>query len=142
MFEYNDIPKCQAFLKQIGYSGLFSMEFLRDKNGKDYFMEINMRNDGNSICVTGSRCNLPYIWYNYNCGLQDWLSEKEKKVTPIYCMPEFDDFRNLVKDKTVSLTQWIKDIRKTKRFMEYSPNDRGRFTLNFDSCSSIILMQV
>lgn len=36
------------FIRDLGYSGLFSLEFIRDKSGKDYFMELNMRNDGNA----------------------------------------------------------------------------------------------
>ena len=68
------------------------MEFLRGKDGKDYFMEINFRNDGNSICVTASGMNLPYIWYLYNSGLS---YEKElcyETMHGVIVMPEFDDF--------------------------------------------------
>lgn len=60
-FQYSGIENCKQFIKTIGYSGLFSMEFLRGKDGKDYFMEINMRNDGNAICVTAAGVNLPYM---------------------------------------------------------------------------------
>ena len=35
------IHKATEFIRRIGYSGLFSMEFLKGKDGKDYFMEMN-----------------------------------------------------------------------------------------------------
>lgn len=47
-----DLNACKKFIKHIEYQGLFSMEYLRDKQGNDYFMEINLRNEGNGICVT------------------------------------------------------------------------------------------
>lgn len=36
-----DKDACVKFLKHIGYSGLFSLEFIRDKNGVDFFMDLN-----------------------------------------------------------------------------------------------------
>lgn len=51
----------KKFIRKSGYSGLFSVEFLRGKDGKDYFLEMNFRNDGNAICVTDAGYNLPYI---------------------------------------------------------------------------------
>lgn len=116
-----DIEACKEFIKSIGYQGLFSMEYLRDKNGKDYFMEINMRNDGNGICVTGAGVNLPYIWYQYCVG-EDYSQESCKKVQDIFVMPEFDDFTLLLKRK-VSLTTWWNDYKRTSTFMEFCEED-------------------
>lgn len=121
-FQYNEIESCKKFIQSIGYSGLFSMEFLRSNDGKDYFMEINMRNDGNSICVTAAGVNLPYIWVCHCLGSKDWEIEALKKVSRVIVMPEFDDFINVLKRK-ISLYQWIKDIRKTNCFMEYDKTD-------------------
>ncbi|MBR5033750.1 MAG: ATP-grasp domain-containing protein [Bacteroidales bacterium] len=115
----------RSFLKKIGYSGLFSIEFLRGKDGVDYFMEINMRNDGNAICVTDAGMNLPYIWCAYNSG-EDYSSEVTNGVKSLYCMPEFDDFVFVLKGK-LSLGTWLKDVRKTQSFMEYSKDDKRPF---------------
>ena len=38
------LPKIQAMFKKTGFSGVFSMEFLRDSNDNFYFLEINFRN--------------------------------------------------------------------------------------------------
>ena len=116
----------KKFLKATGYSGLFSLEFLKGKEGDDYFMEINFRNDGNGICVTASGFNLPYIWYLYNTGM-DYQNEIENSnVEPVYVMPEFADL-SLVVHRKLSLLEWLKDIRHTECFMEFSRCDKAPF---------------
>ena len=92
---------------------------------EDYFLEINMRNDGNAICVTDAGVNLPFIWYAYNSG-NDYKNEVEKKCTSLFCMPEFDDIVFVLKGK-LSLFKWIKDVRRTSSFMEYSSDDKKPF---------------
>lgn len=117
-----DIESCYHYIREIGYSGLFSMEFLRDKSGKDFFIEINMRNDGNAICVTGAGVNLPYIWY-LACQNMDYKYEKCRKIKNIFVMPEIDDFHNFVLTGKISMIQWIRDHKKTSIYMEYDKSD-------------------
>lgn len=124
-FTYNK-EACLRFIRNTGYSGLFSLEFIRDKNGTDFFMEINFRNDGNSICVTASGMNLPYIWYLHNNGQS---IEKElcyKDMKEVFVMPEFNDIGNAIHGR-ISWTEWINDVRKTDRFMEFSKHDQKPF---------------
>ena len=115
------LDRIRKFLLQSGYSGLFSIEFIRDKSGVDYFLEINMRNDGNAICVTDSGCNLPYFWYAASLGL-DYESEVIGVVKSIYCMPIVDDFIMALKEKK-SLSTWISDIKKCSSFLDCSTAD-------------------
>lgn len=116
------VEKGKLFLKATGYSGLFSLEFLRGKDGKDYFMEINFRNDGNAICVTASGVNLPYIWYLYNTG-GNYIGEIEaSNVDPTYVMPEFADI-SLITHGQLGLLSWLMDIHRTDRFMEFDKHD-------------------
>lgn len=124
-FDFN-YDACKKFIQATRYSGLFSMEFLRDKEGRDYFMEINFRNDGNSICVTASGINLPIIWCLYNSG-QDISKELcYDKMKEVLVMPEFNDLENVIHHK-VSLLEWLKDIYRTDRFMEFSKYDQLPF---------------
>lgn len=68
--KYDDIPldRVCSFIRATGYSGSFSVEFLRDKGGRDYFMEINFRNDGNAIVATAANVNLPAMWWEHATG--------------------------------------------------------------------------
>lgn len=83
-----DIAPIKAFIQATGYSGLFSVEFIRDSQGRDYFMEMNFRNDGNAIVMTAGGANLPYMWYLYNTD-GDWRDLCGKKIKKATAVPLF-----------------------------------------------------
>lgn len=119
-FKYS--KECSDYLKAIGFSGLFSMEFLRDKQGRDYFMEINLRNDGNSICVTSAGINLPYLWFRYNTvGLSAIELDSKVSVTK-RVLPEFDDFF-LLRRKKITVSEWLKTLITADCYMEFDKHD-------------------
>lgn len=120
-----DIEKCKEFVRRTGYRGLFSLEFLRDKQGKDYFIEINFRNDGNAICVTAAGMSLPYIWY-LDCMEQEYTSEKRKTIKSVYVMPDMAELK-LLATRQISLKEYLSDFKKTDRFMEYDKMDNKPF---------------
>ena len=124
-FYQSTIESCKHFLRNCGYSGLFSMEFLRDINDKIYFLETNFRNDGNAWCVTASGVNLPLIWVLANKSL-DYHKEAVKIPRNIVVMPEFQDFK-LVLQRKVGLFQWLKDLMKTDAFLDYNKKDPKPF---------------
>ena len=132
-----EIEKCKEFVRRTGYHGLFSIEFLRDKNGNDYFMEINFRNDGNAICVTAAGMSLPYIWY-LDCIGQDYTEEVNKKISSVYVMPDMAELKLLL-TRQISIKEYISDIRKTNRFMEYDKRDKKPFwkLVRFQICKSL-----
>ncbi len=121
-----DRSACEAFVRRTGYSGLFSLEFVRGKDGKDYFMEINFRNDGNSICVTASGINLPYVWYRSACGQSIDEELCYGRMREVLVMPEFNDIGNAVHGR-ISWGRWLSDVWKTDRFMEWSKRDPKPF---------------
>lgn len=112
--------KCINFLLKVRYSGLFSMEFLRGKDGKDYFMEINFRNDGNSISVTDAGVNLPYIWV-LSCLNKDYHDEVSCP-RPIYVIPE-KTIIDLWYKGTLSTKEMIKDFIIAETYMDYAKDD-------------------
>lgn len=121
-----DLESCVNFVRRTGYSGLFSLEFIRDNSGKDFFLEINFRNDGNSICVTAAGMNLPYIWYLYNYGFPIEPELCYESVKEVIVMPEFSDISNPI-HKRIKWSQWLKDIKRTDCFMDFSKNDQMPF---------------
>lgn len=101
------ISKVKEFIRYIGYNGLFSVEFIRDHHKKDYFLEINMRNDGNAYCVTSTGINLPYLWVKYYPNPPKKISETLNFHKPIHWMPEAD-IKNINKvGKIKWIIQWI-----------------------------------
>lgn len=126
------LDACKTFIKRTGYSGTFSVEFLRDKDGIDYFLEMNFRNDGNAICATESGANLPYIWYLYHTG-GDFQSEiKNSAIHKVSLMPELYCFNRMivgemgwseywskVKSATCLTTRFKDDLRPFRMYFWY-----------------------
>lgn len=100
-----DIEPIKRFLNKIKYKGLFSVELLR-KNGKNYFMEFNFRNDGLAYTATCAGLNMPKMLLEESIPI-------DFKLKSIYMMDYSIDFCHM-KDKNISLYKWIGDFLKTK----------------------------
>ena len=120
-----DSAKVRDFVRKTGYHGLFSVEFVRDANGKDYFLEINFRNDGNAICVTRAGVNLPLIWILGSTG-RDYSEEAAKCVKTVFIMPEFDEL-SLLTSHVISFRNYLADLFKTNGGMEFDFRDQRPF---------------
>ena len=118
------VERSKQYIKTCGYSGLFSIEFIRSTEDEVFFLEINFRNDGNAWCVTAAGVNLPVIWVKACLG-KDYRDEI-KEVKKILVMPEFQDFKLVLQGK-VRLGQWIKDVRRTDAFFDWNKNDKRPF---------------
>lgn len=119
-----DSQAVETFIRKIGYSGLFSVEFIRGKDGKDYFLEINMRNDGNAYCVKTAGVNLPYIWAYYQCNGE--LPESPISVhKAVYFIPDFNDLKVAI--KKVGLLKWIKEFCMAESHSIYNNKDMKPF---------------
>lgn len=117
------LDKVIVFIKKTGYSGTFSVEFLRDENGQDYFLEMNFRNDGNAKCLTAAGVNIPYIWYLYNIG-GDYKSEiRKSQIQEVSFMPEETYFIQMLL-KEVGFGQFIKDMWKADSYAVFSKDDK------------------
>lgn len=122
---YNEtVERSKQYIRDCGYSGLFSIEFIRSKDDEVYFLEINFRNDGNAWCVTAAGVNLPIIWVKANSGSD--YKEEIREVKNITVMPEFQDFK-LVLQRKVSLGQWMRDWQRTDAFLDWNKKDKKPF---------------
>lgn len=120
------LEKVKCFIRLTGYSGLFSVEFLHDKNGVDYFTEMNFRNDGNSYVVTKSGVNLPYLWYKEGCGelkQSDYSGLQAKAVS--FC-PEHVYVWSIITHE-VGFLEGIRNIRNASCYGIYFKNDKRPF---------------
>lgn len=123
-YPFINLSCVKEFVKQIGYEGLFSVEFVV-KGQTCYFLEINMRNDGNGYAPTCAAINLPYLWYQYACGKKIDVNVKPSCL-PLYIMCEYVDFWYFIK-KHISFKSWLQDVKKTKCFLLYNKKDLKPF---------------
>lgn len=122
---YPDIPEylnpsgLKHFFNLIGYHGLFSAEY-GFEDGKAYFYEVNLRNDGFCHLSYQNGANLPMMWVCACLGIPYTGSEKMKNTC--VAMNEIYDIANVLHGN-ISLKRYKKDLREAKAFHFYDPND-------------------
>lgn len=120
------VQLCKEFVRTTGYSGIFSIEFIQGKDGKDYFLEMNFRNDGNGAVVTAAGTNLPYIWYLY-CTGGDYQAEiASSEVKETYSVPE-DSYLCSMLRGDIPFRKWREDMKKVTSYITYFHGDTRPF---------------
>lgn len=110
-----DLRGVDRFLAKAGYHGPFSVEFLH-RGGKDYFMEVNFRNDGLAYAATAAGANLHAI-----CADPSFRAER-RKVRPVYMMNYSIDLL-YVKDGSITVMSWLRDFLRTRCFININIKD-------------------
>lgn len=101
-------------ISQVGYHGPFSVELLH-KGNKNYFMEVNFRNDGLAYVATASGANLPALLFEAN-------KPTNFHVKDTYMMDVSIDYCH-VKDGSISKRQWLFDFFKTGCQLNFNYKD-------------------
>lgn len=120
------LDKAKIFIQKAHYSGLFSVEFLRGKDGIDYFLEMNFRNDGNAICVTDAGFNLPYIWYLYQTGGDYQKELANSTYRPIDFCPDLIYFNHMLRGE-LSFGEWYRTTKRSNSFTVFFKGDNRPF---------------
>lgn len=120
------LEKCKAFIKQTGYSGLFSVEYMQGRDGEDYFLEMNFRNDGNGAVVTAAGMNLPYIWYLYNTEGDYQAEIVASTINETYSVPE-DSYLSSMLRGELSFREWRRNMKKANSYITYFSDDTKPF---------------
>lgn len=117
--------KINEMFKSVGFEGIFSVEFLIDKNDVLYFLEINFRNSTWSYASTHAGVNLPYLWAE--CMLNNGInSDKIPMIQkPFVAMVEPSDFKSRVIGKRISIFKWISELKETDCLMVYNKQDKS-----------------
>ena len=99
-----------AMIREIGFEGIYEIEFLVDKDDNLYFSEINFRNSTWSYASTVAGMNLPLLW------AETMLTGKlpknaEKEIKPGFtAMVEPIDYQKRVVDRGYDLNAWYGDF--------------------------------
>lgn len=117
------LPELNAviqFVKNIGYVGPFSIEFGLEK-GKNYFFEINLRNDGTSHYPLQMGVNIPMLYYN---GIKGIEIQSEFESAEYEMIDEVGDLRRVLGHE-LSFGQWLKSFRKAGTYRFYHSRDKN-----------------
>lgn len=102
----------EAMFAEIGFEGIFEIEFLVDKNDVKYFLEINFRNATWSYASTMAGMPLPYIWVK---GMLDGkIDSNAYKEVPggFTAMVEPIDYKKRNELGISSKAEWMEDFKK------------------------------
>lgn len=111
----NVFPSLQGMFAEIGFEGIFEVEFLEAKDGTLYFGEINFRNSTWSYASTCGGMNLPYLWAE--SMLQGHQADNcycEIPKPGFKAMVETTDFKERVIKRKYPLVKWLKDLHNSK----------------------------
>lgn len=106
--------KLSSMLNEIGYEGIFEIEFLVDQDDKLWFCEINFRNSTWSYASTCAGMNLPFQWSK---SMETGRIESNfiKKIPSNFtAMVEVHDYANRVKSGKISKIQWLRELKNCK----------------------------
>lgn len=123
------IDAIKSIIRAIGYVGLFSVELMHNEDdGKFYFTEINLRNDGAQPFVRKYGVNLPLIHVNDLLGEDIIIPTKYYPGMYLWEMHHYQAWRNHI----ISFKEWFVDIIKTKGFLITCKNDYKPFFKQFN----------
>lgn len=117
----------KKLFETIQYNGIFELEFLIDKNGQAYFLEINFR--GSAWLYAFNKCgvNLPYMFALSTLqGKIDSSPENIKKL-PFSLMYAVTDFKLNVLTHKVSLWRWVREFLSVDCLFYYNRHDMKPF---------------
>jgi predicted ATP-grasp superfamily ATP-dependent carboligase len=117
--DYLNPDALERFFESIGYHGLFSAEY-GYKDGKAYFYEVNLRNDGFCHLSYQAGANLPLLWV---CSCLDIPFNGSRKMTKsVVGINEIYDVINVWRGK-ISWKKYKSDLREAEAFHFYDSSD-------------------
>ena len=112
----------KGMFAEIGFEGIYEVEFLIDQDGTYYFGEINFRNSTWSYASTKAGMPLPVLWAETQ--EQGFLAkDAQKEFEPFTAMVEPIDYAKRVKTGKISRAEWLKDFKEIKCGYYYSAED-------------------
>ena len=125
MFTDKDMEiRLQAMFEEIGFEGVFEVEFLIDKDGTYYFMETNFRPSAWNPTCKFAGMPLPYLWVK---GMMNGYIDPNdrKEFEPFTSMSEIIDYSKRVEGGLCSIAEWLRDFKDAKCVYIYDKEDRG-----------------
>lgn len=123
--------KLQSLFEEIGFEGIFEVEFLIDKDDTYYFLEANFRASAWNYSATAVGMPMSYLWVkSMNEG--HIPADAEKPFEPFTDMSEVIDYGIRVEKGMVSFAEWLRDFKQAKNTYYYNEKDMGPFEHLFE----------
>ena len=115
--------KLARMMKEVGFEGIYSIEFLIDQEDNFYFSEINFRNSTWSYASTVNGMNLPVLWAE--AMITGKLRDDIRNEVPdgFTAMVEPIDYGKRVKEGRAEWGEWLRDFKEAGCTFYYDKND-------------------
>lgn len=127
MFKDKELgEKIRGLFEEIGFEGIFEVEFLIDQDDTYYFLEANFRASAWNYSSTVAGMPLSYLWVkSMDAGHID--PEDEKEFEDFTDMSEVIDYGIRVDKGMVSLAEWLRDFKAARGTYYYNEKDMAPF---------------
>lgn len=125
--DYELEHKVADLMRKTCYTGIFEIEFIRDKSGEMFFLEINFRNTMFNHSCAEYGVNILWLFAKWTLENHINASDYSKKEKKHYVMYEFDDLKESVLQGNVSLWKWLKDFIHADSYLYIDRNDMNPF---------------
>jgi len=118
--------KLEALFAEIGFEGIFEVEFLIDQDDTYYFLEANFRASAWNYSSAVAGMPLAYLWVK---SMADGFiaPDAEKPFEDFTDMSEVIDYGKRVETGMVSLAQWLREFKEAKGTYYYNGKDMAPF---------------
>ena len=121
----------RSLFQEIGFDGIFEVEFLIDKNDVYYFLEVNFRASAWNYSSAVAGMPLAPLWIkSMDAGHID--SNDEKEFEDFSDMSEVIDYNIRVEGGRCSLAEWLRDFKEAKGTYYYNKDDPAPFEMLFE----------
>ena len=117
--------KLTQLIRKCRFSGLFEIEFLIDRNGEMYFLEVNFRSSAFNYPNTYGGANLPFLWSS--SMLMGMLNEEGTLLPHFNSIDAFSDFSQSVLSGKINIFHWAKDVVKANVYYIFDRRDQRPF---------------
>ncbi|MEG1294240.1 MAG: biotin carboxylase, partial [Clostridium sp.] len=123
--------KLIGLFTEIGYEGIFEVEFLIDQDDTYYFLEANFRASAWNYSSTVAGMPLSYLWVK---SMANGFVEKndEKAFEDFTDMSEVIDYGKRVETGKISFAEWLRDFKEAKGTYYYNKDDMAPFEVLFE----------
>lgn len=119
----------EGMMAEIGFEGIYSIEFLIDSDDNYWFSEINFRNSTWSYASTQAGMALPVLWAEATLRGEIDTSAYKNIRNGFTAMVEPVDYSKRVKTGRISQADWLIDFKAADCGFYYSKEDPEPFRL-------------
>lgn len=118
--------KLNNMMKEIGFEGIFSAEFLIDKDDNLYFSEINFRASTWDYAAECVGINIPLLWAEFMIGTEPYKLHHTVPANATAMLEPVDYAKRVLTGK-LSVMEWVAQMKQATCTYYYAEDDMAPY---------------